>query len=158
MIGASRRHATIRSPRYIAARRQPLRSPDGTRVLSGTVKLWDAATGALIRTLEEHSDLVLSVSWTFICAPLLEEGSVRSRGHNGARTEDADRGTGEPNELVGGAADVVKRGLACREHDEPRMAEAVIGTSPPMAPSPGTTRASRDSTCRVPAFSQSGSC
>src|SRR5262249_13669845 len=73
---------------------QPLRSPDGTRVLSGTVKLWDAATGALIRTLEEHSDLVLSVSWTFICAPLLEEGSVRSRGHNGACTEDADRGTG----------------------------------------------------------------
>ena len=34
-------------------------SPDGARVLSGsddkTIKLWDAATGALIRTFEGHS-------------------------------------------------------------------------------------------------------
>jgi WD40 repeat protein len=41
-------------------------SPDGRRVLSGsgdkTIKLWDAATGALIRTFEGHSGEVQSVA------------------------------------------------------------------------------------------------
>ncbi|MET0166214.1 MAG: WD40 repeat domain-containing protein, partial [Vicinamibacterales bacterium] len=41
-------------------------SPDGSRLLSGsddkTVKLWDAATGQLIRTFEGHSDRVASVA------------------------------------------------------------------------------------------------
>jgi WD40 repeat protein len=43
-------------------------SPDGTRVLSGgyerTIKLWDAATGELIRTFKGHSDLVSSVAFS----------------------------------------------------------------------------------------------
>jgi len=43
-------------------------SSDGGRVLSGshdnTVKLWDAATGALIRTFEGHSREVYSVAFS----------------------------------------------------------------------------------------------
>src|SRR5262245_11812940 len=43
-------------------------SADGTRVLSGsdddTIKLWDAATGALIRTFEGHSGWVSSVAFS----------------------------------------------------------------------------------------------
>ena len=43
-------------------------SPDGTRVLSGsgdkTLKLWDAATGSLVRTFEGHSDWVYSVAFS----------------------------------------------------------------------------------------------
>jgi len=42
-------------------------SPDGGRVLSGgdtTLKLWDTATGALIRTFEGHSDMVSSVAFS----------------------------------------------------------------------------------------------
>ncbi len=43
-------------------------SPDGARVLSGsgdkTLKLWDAATGALLRTFEGHSDTVISVAFS----------------------------------------------------------------------------------------------
>ena len=42
-------------------------SPDGTRVLSGggwTVKLWDAATGALIRTFEGHANPVSSLAFS----------------------------------------------------------------------------------------------
>jgi WD40 repeat protein len=43
-------------------------SPDGGRVLSGnfdnTIKLWDAATGALIRTFEGHSSPVTSVAFS----------------------------------------------------------------------------------------------
>jgi WD40 repeat protein len=43
-------------------------SPDGARVLSGsgdkTIKLWDAATGALIRTFEGHVGPVTSVAFS----------------------------------------------------------------------------------------------
>jgi len=43
-------------------------SDDGVRVLSGssdnTIKLWDAATGALIRTFEGHSNVVSSVAFS----------------------------------------------------------------------------------------------
>jgi WD40 repeat protein len=43
-------------------------SPDGSRVLSGssdnTLKLWDAATGTLLRTFEGHSDVVTSVAFS----------------------------------------------------------------------------------------------
>jgi WD40 repeat protein len=43
-------------------------SPDGAHVLSGsgdkTIKLWDAATGVLIRTFEGHSGAVHSVAFS----------------------------------------------------------------------------------------------
>jgi hypothetical protein len=43
-------------------------SPDGARVLSGsgdnTMKLWDAATGGLLRTFEGHSSFVISVAFS----------------------------------------------------------------------------------------------
>ncbi|KAJ5536376.1 hypothetical protein N7513_009562 [Penicillium frequentans] len=43
-------------------------SPDGARLASasddGTVRLWDAATGALQQTLEGHSDSVMSVAFS----------------------------------------------------------------------------------------------
>ncbi len=43
-------------------------SPDGSRIVSGSsdnsIKLWDAATGAELRTLTGHSDSVLSVSFS----------------------------------------------------------------------------------------------
>src|SRR5689334_2355689 len=43
-------------------------SPDSRRIASGsrdrTVKLWDAATGRLLRTLTGHRDAVLSVSFS----------------------------------------------------------------------------------------------
>ncbi|KAG4427648.1 hypothetical protein IFR05_016868 [Cadophora sp. M221] len=43
-------------------------SPDGTQVVSGssdqTVRLWDAATGALQQTLEGHSNWVWSVAFS----------------------------------------------------------------------------------------------
>jgi WD40 repeat protein len=54
-------------------------SPDGTRVLScsrdNTIKLWDAATGALIRTFEGHSSEVSSVAFLPDGAHLLTGGS-----------------------------------------------------------------------------------
>jgi WD40 repeat protein len=43
-------------------------SPDGARLLSGsadkTIKLWNATTGSLVRTLEGHSDMVTSVAFS----------------------------------------------------------------------------------------------
>jgi WD40 repeat protein len=43
-------------------------SPNGKQVVSGsnnnTVRLWDAATGALQQTLEGHSDSVSSVAFS----------------------------------------------------------------------------------------------
>src|SRR5262245_15881730 len=43
-------------------------SPDGARILSGSadrkIKLWDAASGALIRTFVGHSDEVNSVAFS----------------------------------------------------------------------------------------------
>ena len=42
-------------------------SPDGTKILTGgdrTAKLWDAGTGAVLRTLGGHSDYVSSVAFS----------------------------------------------------------------------------------------------
>jgi WD40 repeat protein len=43
-------------------------SPDGTRLLSGsedgTLKLWDAGSGLLLRTFEGHSEAVTSVAFS----------------------------------------------------------------------------------------------
>ena len=43
-------------------------SPDGKQVVSGSrdrmVRLWDAATGAALRTLEGHTDYVWSVAFS----------------------------------------------------------------------------------------------
>ena len=43
-------------------------SPDGKQVVSGsndeTVRLWDAATGAALQTLEGHTDAVNSVAFS----------------------------------------------------------------------------------------------
>jgi WD40 repeat protein len=42
-------------------------SPDGTRIASGadnrTVRLWEARSGQLVRTLEGHTHSVQSVAW-----------------------------------------------------------------------------------------------
>jgi WD40 repeat protein len=46
----------------------PAFSPDGRTVLSGghrdTIRLWDVATGKLVRTFEGHSDRVFSIALT----------------------------------------------------------------------------------------------
>ncbi|RMF45756.1 MAG: hypothetical protein D6750_11385, partial [Bacteroidetes bacterium] len=43
-------------------------SPDGRRLASdssdSTVRIWDAASGQLLRTLAGHTDWVRSVSWS----------------------------------------------------------------------------------------------
>src|SRR5262245_26334392 len=59
-------------------------SPDGARVLSGsranTIRLWDAAAGALLRAFEGHSDAVTSVAFSPDGARVLsgsEDNTVR---------------------------------------------------------------------------------
>jgi WD40 repeat protein len=43
-------------------------SPDGSKIASGyrekTVRVWDSSTGAVLSTLEGHSNWVNSVSWS----------------------------------------------------------------------------------------------
>src|SRR5262245_54154533 len=57
-------------------------SHDGTHLLSGsvdaTLKLWEAATGRLIRTFEGHSDTISSVAFSPDGARLLS-GSIADR-------------------------------------------------------------------------------
>jgi WD40 repeat protein len=56
--------------------------PDGARVLSrsmdATIKLWNVASGALIRTFEGHSDWVIAVG-------VESTGNVKNSTFNGRR-------------------------------------------------------------------------
>jgi WD40 repeat protein len=56
-------------------------SPDGARVLSGgssRIKLWNAATGALIRTLTGHSSTISSVVFSPNSRQVLSGGSDKT--------------------------------------------------------------------------------
>ncbi|MGV3660008.1 MAG: WD40 repeat domain-containing protein, partial [Prosthecobacter sp.] len=70
-------------------------SPDGSRIASGsydnTLRLWDAASGQTLRTLEGHSDSVRSVAFWQISpkAPLLV---ISSSSDGTIRLWDADTG------------------------------------------------------------------
>ena len=66
-------------------------SPDGTRVLSGnddkTLKLWDAASGALLRIFEGHADKVTAVAFSPDGTRVLSGSS----GYDGEDVELSDR-------------------------------------------------------------------
>jgi WD40 repeat protein len=65
-------------------------SPDGRQVVSGsydrTVRLWDAATGASLQTLEGHSDWASSVAFSLdgqaVNTLLVSKGWITESGTN----------------------------------------------------------------------------
>ena len=79
-------------------------SPDGTQVVSGsgdkTVRLWDAATGAPLQTLEGHSDWVTSVAFS-------PDGTQVVSGSGDKTVRLWDAATGAPLQTLKGHSDWV---------------------------------------------------